>query len=192
MTIKLASPPITAEAVEKLAAQGIHTEIIAGQWVNAIEDNTMAVGKRHSLIGARLITALMSYLADYSIGQVYQDGLGYVLKGSPSQIELMYMPDVSFVQSARIVQENPDSFYYQAPDIAIEIISPSEGAEEIQEKLDNYLDYGTGQVWQVYPKQQKVMIYFPDGRAVSYRPGQIIEENPLLPDFRLEVSKLFD
>jgi Uma2 family endonuclease len=195
MLIETAS--ISASEVARLGLEGLHPEIVDGQWFYAyapepsLEGDMMAVGKLHSKIGARIIAALLGYLEDQPLGEVYQDGLGYVLKGGPEAIDLMYIPDVSFVLAARVVESEPEAYYYQAPDLAVEIISPGERVGDIQRKLDDYLFYGVQQVWQIYPQQRKVVVHYADGTALTYRPGGILAGGDLLPGFSLPVEKLF-
>ena len=76
-----------------------------------------------------------------------------------------------------------------APDIAIEVISPSERASDTRQKLDAYLRYGTREVWQVYPKSREVMVYS-GTTAVTLAAGETLT-TPLLPGFSLPVQSLF-
>lgn len=76
-----------------------------------------------------------------------------------------------------------------APDIAVEIISPSERASESHAKVRAYLRNGTTEVWQVYPKSQTVLIHRGDvARSVEW--SQPIETD-LLPGFALHLASLF-
>jgi Uma2 family endonuclease len=76
-----------------------------------------------------------------------------------------------------------------APDIAIEVISPSERASDTRQKLDAYLQHGTSEVWQIYPKSKAVMIHG-GSSATTLTVGQNIT-TPLLPGFSLPVQSLF-
>jgi Uma2 family endonuclease len=76
-----------------------------------------------------------------------------------------------------------------APDIAIEVISPSERASESHDKVRAYLQNGTGEVWQVYPKSGTVLIHRGE-MARSLEWSQPVETD-LLPGFALELGALF-
>ena len=76
-----------------------------------------------------------------------------------------------------------------SPDIAIEVISPSERASDTRQKLDAYLQHGTSEVWQIYPKSKVVMIHG-GSSATTLTVGQNIT-TPLLPGFSLPVQSLF-
>jgi Uma2 family endonuclease len=76
-----------------------------------------------------------------------------------------------------------------APDIAIEVISPSERASESHDKVRAYLRSGTTEVWQVYPKSRTVLIHRGEiARSLEW--NQPVETD-LLPGFALELASLF-
>ncbi len=76
-----------------------------------------------------------------------------------------------------------------APDLAIEIISPSERSSNTQEKLHGYLRHGTREVWQVYPKSKSVVLHRGDGSLTLTGAQQIT--SAMLPGFSLDVEPLF-
>ncbi len=76
-----------------------------------------------------------------------------------------------------------------APDIAIEVISPSERSIDSQLKVEAYLRYGTQEVWQVYPKTQSVVIHS-GANGITLSAGDRITTT-LLPGFSLPVQSLF-
>lgn len=191
MTNQITLKPITASEVQKLDARGISREIMNGQWVEQGEE-FVAAGKQHGKIGAKIVAQFVNFLEGKSLGEVYQDNVGYVLAGTADNIELMLIPDVSFVTSERVVSENPNDFYYQAPDIAIEIISPSERVAEIRRKVKRYLQYGTEQVWLVYPDTQEVVVNLANGTSQTYEMGAKIAVGDMLPDFIFVMDKIFN
>jgi Uma2 family endonuclease len=76
-----------------------------------------------------------------------------------------------------------------APDIAIEVISPTERASESHDKVRAYLRNGTAEVWQVYPKSRTVQIHRGE-TARSLEWSQPVETD-LLPGFALQLASLF-
>lgn len=179
--------PITAEEVAAFEAQGLVREIVNGVWV---EENELPF-KGHALIGANIVGHLFMFLQNHRIGRVYQDQTNYVLKGEPGNIEVMRIPDVSFVSNERV---DPDlqSYYFGAPDLAVEIISSSEKPHEIADKLADYLQYGVKQVWQVYPEQKQVIVHFPQGEPRVYGIDDVLRGGDVLPNFELPVRKIFE
>jgi len=76
-----------------------------------------------------------------------------------------------------------------SPDLAVEIISPTERSSETQAKLQAYLRNGTREVWHVYPRSKSVVIHS-GGSSATFTSDERIT-TPLLPGFSLEVRGLF-
>ena len=180
--------PITAEDITAMEAQGIVREVVDGKWVI---DEAEVTGKRHGKIEAMLIHLLMTFILPRKLGHVYPGDTTFVLKGTPEKLELIRLPDVAFVAAGREDDADPDAPHYLAPDIAIEIISPSERYSDIRAKLEDYLQNGVQQVWQVIPEREEVLVNFPDGRVLTYSGDDKIPGGEILPGFELTVSDIF-
>jgi Uma2 family endonuclease len=114
---------------------------------------------------------------------------GYLLAQNPDFVRL---PDVSFVSAERIPEGGiPEAFWTLAPDLAIEVVSPSEKADDIQEKVFDYLLAGTFLVWVVYPRTQQVVVHTPDGIARTLK-GTDRLEFEVLPGFSCTVRELLE
>ncbi len=177
---------ITAETVERLEAQDIIREVAHGQWVEV-----EVTGERHGIIAGNILVHLKLFAREHKLGRVYPADVTFVLEGDPQNIITMRLPDVSFVSAARVKTEERDKYYYQAPDLAVEVISPSEKKKDIEEKLADYLRTGVQEVWQVYPDEQQVRVYTPAGTVTTYTLDQTLT-TPLLPDFVLSIKDIFE
>ena len=99
-------------------------------------------------------------------------------------------PDVAVLLGANARRLDPTKTPIPgAPDIAIEVISPSERASESRDKVLAYLRHGAIEVWQVYPKSRTVLIHR-GHTARSLEWTQPIETD-LLPGFALQLAALF-
>jgi Uma2 family endonuclease len=181
--------PIRLQDIEAMEARGIRREIVDGQWVQVVGDGM--AGELHGAIATNLIVALGTYVKTHQLGRVYPANTTYILSEDEQGVQLMRLPDVSFVAVSRVKTENRQSYYQLAPDLAIEIISPSERAVDIRAKLRDYLRAGVRQVWQVYPETQEVIVYLPDGTVRTYEVGQVIPGADVLPDLALPVEDIF-
>ena len=190
MTDQIELKPITLDDLRKLEIQGLTREVVHGEWVEIQKGQEMA-GKRHGKIAARLNYFLVDYTMKNPVGVVYADQTTYVLKMNDNQVDLVRVPDVSFVLKDRIDDENPDDFHHLAPDLAIEVISPSERVGMVQDKVDDYLAFGSQQVWRVYPEKQRIVVYLPDNTSKAYNIGDTLLGGDLLPDFTLDISAVF-
>ncbi len=182
--------PIRLQDIEAMEARGIRREIVNGQWIQVAEDGM--AGELHGAIATNLIVALGTYVKTHQLGRVYPADTTYILSEDEQGVQLMRLPDVSFVAASRIKTENRQSYYHLAPDLAIEIISPSECAVDIRAKLREYLSAGVRQVWQIYPDTQEVLVYLPDGAVRTYEVGQVIPGADILPGFELSVEDIFE
>ena len=188
MADRITTRPITASKVERREAEdGFAREIVNGEWVEEIQ----VAGQKHSLIAGRLYMHLMNFVTDKKLGQVYFDGLNYVLEGSPGKIVTMRVPDISFVAEAR-VDRNLKSYYYLAPDLAIEIISPSERPPTTHGKIADYLKHGTKQVWVIDTEARQVTVHRPNIDSQFYGIDDTLPGSYVLPGFELPISTIFE
>ena len=77
------------------------------------------------------------------------------------------------------------------PDLAVEIVSPSDTAVELEVKVHDYLRNGALRVWVVYPDSRRVAVHRPDGTARWYSEDAAIEDEGLLPGFSLPLREIF-
>jgi Uma2 family endonuclease len=102
-------------------------------------------------------------------------------------------PDLSFIRAGRFPNDElPDRKIEGAPDLAVEVISPTDIAEEVEQKLDEYLRAGTRLVWFVYLPTKNVWAYKPDGTAKLYRTADTLSGDDVLPGFSVPVAELFE
>jgi Uma2 family endonuclease len=174
---------ITAEDV--LNHENKLIEVVNGQWVEHV-----MTGERHGAIETNLILLFGSHVKANKLGRVYPGDTTFVLEGTPKNIINMRHPDLAFVTAERVKETS--EFYYQAPDLAVEIISPSERANTTRAKLNDYLHFGTQQVWLVYPDTRQVEVYQADGTSITYSVGQTIACGDLIPDLSVAVAAIFE
>jgi Uma2 family endonuclease len=78
-----------------------------------------------------------------------------------------------------------------APDLAVEVFSPSNTGPEMQQKADVYFKMGVRLVWVVYPKSRAIHVYTSPTTVIIKRDGDELDGGDVLPGFTLEVSDLF-
>jgi len=164
-------------------------EITDGEWVGFDEDEYMG-GERHGWRESILIAFLTIWALENQTGRIYSGDTSFVLDGDMDNIKVRRKPDVGFVQTNRL--QTTEKYYIGAPDLAVEITSPSDTGSEIQAKIDEYFQYGTQQVWQVYPDNEQIIVYLPDGTSKKYSADDKISGGELLSGFELDVSKVFE
>jgi Uma2 family endonuclease len=100
-------------------------------------------------------------------------------------------PDVSFLRNELAASTDPDRIFQVAPDLAIEVVFESESAQELREKIQDYLDAGSRAVWKFYPKLRVIAVYDKSGIR-EFRGDQVLEAPEILPAFQAIVNQFFE
>ena len=142
----------------------------------------------HGLIVAEILFFLKLYLRQHEVGYVGGDNYDFVLDDG-----LIFRPDVAYVAKGHFT-EFPQRCEF-SPDIAVEVISPSNSPTELMRKVDAYLEYGSKQVWVVSPQDKTVYVYLPldDGSANirKYTTADTLDGGDVLPGFSVTVGNFF-
>ena len=174
----------TAEDLLALTGDENHYEIVKGELIMMVPASA-----RHGKFASRLVHALASCIGEHGLGQVYTAEPGFQLQAEPLTIRA---PDVAFVQRERIPPEGePEGFWAIAPDLVVEIVSPSETAQEVHEKVADYLRAGTRLLWLVYPASQAVMEYRSPMEARQLTVEDDLDGDEVVPGFRYPLKQLF-
>jgi Uma2 family endonuclease len=170
------------EAFEQLPDDGMHHEILEGEMI------TLPPPKSgHSLVASNAYKGLLP-LEERGLGRVFAEA-GYRLSDDPAT---WIQPDVSFLRKERVLATAPDGYFLGAPELAIEIVSPSESARDLERKMDALLAAGGQAVWVVYPASRKVRVFLGDGTSFSRGIHDTLSAPGLLPGWELPVVKLFE
>jgi Uma2 family endonuclease len=153
-----------------------------------------------SFYAAKIATRLGAKLSDFAeahkLGEVVVEGLFRL--PVTEDFSRDRRPDVAFVSFDRSAAERPEDLDANAgdviPDLAIEVTSPTDRAEEQREKVLEYFRVGVRRVWVVYPKLQLIDVYESPSKVqiLSATAGDILRGDPVLPGFELPLSKLFE
>jgi Uma2 family endonuclease len=146
------------------------------------------VGFRESLLTAWLIQLLGDFLTRNNLGVVLPPDT--MMRLWPGRIRL---PDVSFISWGRFANGQPPStaMFDAGPDLAVEIISPSNTRQEMQEKLEDYFTSGVLLVWYVYPARREVHVFTGVDKVIVLNIGDKLSGGEVLPGFELDLAKLF-
>jgi Uma2 family endonuclease len=143
---------------------------------------------KHNRIAGKLYAKLLSFLEQHPLGEVFPADSGFKL--TPATVR---GPDVSFLTAERVRLLNPESNHFDgAPDLVVEIVSPSDSARDLQRKVDQYLKAGARQVWVIYPDTRQVHAFFADGSVRRVGPDEYLEAPDVIPGFRLRVGELIE
>ena len=159
-------------------------------------------GRRYELVDGTLVAKTMGW-KESSLAfwlahqlQIYLDGndLGELAVGDATvrlRPYLVRVPDVAFVLWENAPPDDAPQIPDLAPDLAVEVISPSNTPKEMARKRKEYFGAGTRLVWQVYPDRKEVEAYTSPSRPRTLRMGDVLDGGDLLPGFRLPLADLF-
>ena len=180
----IAEKLMTVEEFARLPEGETRLELIRGKVIE-----TMPPGGVHGKIASKLLTRLETWASDSQLGETGLES-GFILALDPDTTR---SPDAFFIRADRAAEAGgtPEAFWKIPPDLAVEIVSPSETAEEIREKVRDYLLAGTPLVWVVYPRTREVIEHTPDGLARTRSENDTLENEAVLPGFSCVVRELF-
>jgi len=145
-------------------------------------------GDEHGRVVPRVVLRLGSYLESHpEIGELRADS-GFILSEHPATVR---GPDVAVVFRENLPELKPRSFFVGAPDIAIEVVSPSNSAGNMQAKVLEYLEAGTRLIWVLYPQTRTAVEHLADGTIRLLIAEQALQTE-LLPGFGARLSEFFD
>src|SRR5262245_57523143 len=143
-------------------------------------------GSRHSTVCAKLLTRLSVFVSERQLGTVLEGQAGFRLPGGNVRA-----PDVSFVAAMRSSAEaDPDDFVGTPPDLAVEVLSPSDRPRYILDKVGEYLEAGVRLVWVIDPRRGTAVIHRSLGEAREAGPDDSLDGADLLPGFRCRLRDI--
>lgn len=174
---------VTLAEFERMPEENEHlVELVRGRVVREPRP-----GGEHGWLAGRLIGRLEPWAEKHEVGLVVTE-TGFLLTDDPPTVR---GPDVAFIAEERLGSGIPKGFWTIPPDLAIEIVSPSDTAAEIQEKVLEYLTAGTRLVWVVDPDNRSVTAYRSRDDIHLLTEADELDGADVLPGFRLAVSELF-
>ena len=176
---------LTAEEFFRLYShKDEHYELVRGEVIELAPP-----GWVHGGVAVNISSPLHRYVREHDLGRVVVES-GYWIERQPDTVR---GPDVSFVRRERLPAEGaPRAFFEGAPDLAVEIVSPSDNATGLEAKVHQYLQNGVQRVWVVYPDSRRVTVHRPGGSAQCYEEEATLEEPELLPGFALPLAEVFN
>lgn len=141
--------------------------------------------------GAKLAMFVTSCVKPHKLGYVTAAKTGYILD-LPGKGDTVLAPDVGFIRRDQLPNGMPETGYIPAPpDLAIEIVSPNDAADEIEAKIQDYLAGGTRLIWYLYLKTRTLHVITVAG-AIRLGENDTLDGGDVLPGFTLALKDLFE
>jgi Uma2 family endonuclease len=172
------SPPVrvTPDDLLELENEGLF-ELVDGKLI----EKTMSYLSNKT--AALIVFALQSYANKHG-GDVLPEQSFQCFADDP---ELIRRPDIAFIASGRTPSPLPTGHVKTVPDVAVEVVSPSDSIYELDEKLDDYRSAGVKLVWVVNPNSRTIRIHRPDHSVTELTDSDTITGESVLPEFAVAV-----
>ena len=179
-----AANPTTAEQLAKMPADGKRYELVNG------ELRMMSpAGGQHGRIAMKIGRMLGNHVADNSLGEVFAAETGFLLSTNPDTVRA---PDAAFVNTAAFEQINEiRGFLPVAPDLVIEVVSPSDTSSEVEEKANSWIGYGVKLALVVDPNNNSIRVYRERGVIQAYFAGDTVDAGDVVAGWQFAVDEVF-
>jgi Uma2 family endonuclease len=178
---------LTADDLWRMGEGEVRRELVDGEVVEMTP-----AGGVHGDVTGKVYRRLAEHVDARGLGKVVVGDVGFVLS-LPSDPERVRAPDVAFVSTRKLPEGRlPQGLIPGAPDLAVEVLSPSENPVEIQQKVRDYLEGGSRLVWVVAPRARTATVYRPDGSARLIREPEPLEGEDVLPGLTIALTDLLD
>lgn len=175
---------MTADQLLRMPKDGFRYELVAGEL-----RKMPPAGWIHGDTGGRLHALLGHHVLQNDLGKIFFAETGFLLARDPDTVRA---PDIAFIRKDHLPAEMPrEAFWPGAPDLAVEVVSPSDTFTEIDEKVRAWLDAGTSVVWVVNPDWRNVTVYrsATDIQVLTHKDELSGQE--VVAGFRCRVSDIF-
>ncbi len=161
-------------------------EIIDGQYVEL---------PPRSILASRVTSKLHGCVANYLMGKPIGETLLDALFRLPLPADRNRRPDMAVVLAETLAQTREqlgsDNAWAIVPDLMVEVVSPSDLAEEVMERINEYFAAGTKVVWIVYPTLRLIYIYDSPRQVHILGEADELDGGKVLPGFRIPIRSLF-
>jgi Uma2 family endonuclease len=175
----------TADELLKMPAGGFRYELVRG-----VLKCMSPAGAEHGEIGSLLLSHLTTHIRMHRLGSTYMSNTGFKISSDPDTV---LAPDVSFVAQDRAQTiRDRRKFVPFAPDLAIEVLSPSDTYSEALEKIEEWLTAGTRAVVFVDPRNQTVTVYRSATEPVVLSDKDNLEVPDVVPGWSIPLPDIFE
>ena len=176
---------LTADDLLRLDAEGVRGELIRG-----VLCETMPTGLEHGEIVVNLTILLGNFVKPRRLGRLTASDSGVWLERDPDTVR---EPDIAYFSAEKIPLDARVTGYAQVvPDLVVEVVSPSNSLQEVNDKALMWLRYGVGLVWVLHPDTRTVDAHREGHRVLTLTENDTLDGMDVLPGFVCAVKDVFD
>jgi Uma2 family endonuclease len=171
---------------------GWRSELIEGRVIRM----PPVIDPHHDEIIANLVAALLPFVRARKLGRVTLQQVGYNITPAGANNGPAVAPDLAFVSRGRgqLVRDARARKQYMrlAPDLAVEVVSPSQATEsEMEGRAQRWLQGGTRLVWNIWPDPERVDVWPADGERQTLKAPALLDGQDVIPGFSIPIADLF-
>ena len=176
---------LTADDLLRLHSEGVRGELIRG-----VLHKGIASGVEHGELVMNLGFIVNGFTKPRRLGRVVGSDVGMRLERNPDTVR---EPDLAFVSAEKLPLGVRNTGYLEvAPDLVVEIVSPSDRASDVAEKARMWLSYGVALAWVIHPESRTLDVYRAGTPVVTLTENDVLYGDPALPGFSCAVRDIFD
>ena len=177
--------PMTAEDLFDLPDDGFRYELVRGEL-----KKMSPAGQTHGKYASRINISLGGHVMANRLGETYIADTGFTLATDPDHVRA---PDLAFISNARLKEiGESDRFAQGAPDVAVEVISPSDRYTEVEEKVEDWLNAGCRAVIVANPRRRTVNVHRSPTDVSTLTESDTLEIDDIVPGWRMPVKDIFE
>jgi Uma2 family endonuclease len=175
---------LTADDLLEMSGVG-RSELVKGELVTMTPS-----GGEHGILTVAVGTLLLNFVKPRRLGQVFGAETGIITGRNPDTVRAA---DAIFMSNERLARVSDLSkFLDVAPDLVVEVVSPTDRWSEVEEKVKEYLDIGVRLVWVLNPKTRSIHVYRPSSEVRRLVETDTLDGEDVLPGFSVPVKELFE
>lgn len=175
---------MTADELLMMPKDGYRYELVKGELQQMVP-----AGGEHGVTTMKLGARLEVYVEDNDLGVVCAAETGFIIARNPDTVRA---PDVAFVSKARIPATGiPKGYWPYAPDLAVEVISPNDSYDAVDDKISEWLEAGVKLVIVINPRKRNVKLHRTETDIKLLTAADQLTFDDIVPGFSYPVAKLF-
>lgn len=176
---------LTADDLAAMGDRASRKELQEGELVDM-----SPAGGPHGEVALNIGAIIRQFVREHRLGKCFAAETGFVLFRDPDTVRA---PDFAYVSATRLPGGTlPPGYFPGPPDLAVEVLSPSESRESIQQKTEEYFAAGSAAVWVVDPAAREVRTYTDPATSRVFTDRDELSGQAVLPGFTIPVREFFD
>ena len=183
----IGAKPMTVEellAIPREDYRGYRYELIRGE----LTKTKMFAGISHGAYAIRIAASLLIHADEHNLGLVVGAEAAFRLATNPDHARI---PDVGFIRQERVRPlDEMTGALDGAPDLAVEVISPTDRLTRVADKVEDWLEHGTRMVIVVNPRNRTVRVHTSDG-MIELAEADTLDGGDVVPGWNMAVAGIF-